>query len=81
MHSIFLEYLFMKLSYLFRKFMAGSTLLTGLLISSNQHAASFDCSKAYSSVEKTICAAPSLSAQDEALGKLYAQVKSVTGIQ
>lgn len=43
------------------------------------NAASFNCSKAYDYAEKMICAHPDLSAKDDALAKIYAQAKSVTG--
>ena len=35
------------------------------------HAASFDCKKAGTSVERMICANPKLSSMDEKLGKAY----------
>lgn len=43
-------------------------------------AASFDCSKAKTQVEKLICADTGLSSQDEALAKRFAEVARVRGI-
>ncbi len=45
--------------------------LAATVISLPASAASFDCSKAASAVEKTICAEPSLSALDDKLAALY----------
>lgn len=57
-----------------RKFAAGI-----FFISSLANAASFDCSKAFSDVEKLICNTPSLSKADDELYVDYLQAKVVTG--
>lgn len=44
-------------------------------LASEANAASFDCTKASTAIEKTICADPSLSAKDSALGRLYNVVR------
>jgi uncharacterized protein len=41
-------------------------------------AQAFDCGKAATPVEKTICANPALKAKDDALGALYAEVKGLS---
>jgi uncharacterized protein len=46
-------------------------LAASLLLPLSAHAASFDCKKAATSVERQICADPKLSAMDEQLGRLY----------
>lgn len=50
-----------------------------LLVSSSVSAASFDCSKAFSDVEKLICNTPSLSNADDELYVDYLQAKVITG--
>lgn len=50
-----------------------------LLFSTASFAASFDCAKAYSKVEKLICDTPSLSKADDELYVDYLQAKLVTG--
>ncbi|WP_241586538.1 DUF4431 domain-containing protein [Rosenbergiella epipactidis] len=50
-----------------------------LLISCSANAASFDCSKAHSNTEKTICNTPSLSKMDEILSSHYRKAKLATG--
>jgi uncharacterized protein len=50
---------------------AVSSALICLALMSSARAASFDCAKASSFVEKTICSDPELSAADERLGRLY----------
>jgi uncharacterized protein len=47
---------------------AGDLLLTGMITA---HAASFDCGKAKTPFEKTVCASPELSNADMALGKAF----------
>ena len=42
-------------------------------------AASFDCRKARSYAEKTVCATPELSSADSRMGELYEQAKAVQG--
>lgn len=46
-----------------------------MLAASTVHAASFDCAKATSKMEKAICGNPQLSRMDEALGASYAGAK------
>jgi len=43
------------------------------------HAASFDCAKARTPVEKAICSAPALSAADEALSDVYGRLLVING--
>ena len=50
-----------------------------MFICGSVNAASFDCSKAYSKVEKLICNTPSLSKADDELYVDYLQAKLVTG--
>jgi uncharacterized protein len=45
-----------------------------LMVAGNIHAASFDCGKASSEVEKLICADQGLSALDDSLSKAYREV-------
>lgn len=52
---------------------AASMLLSGIA-----SAASFDCSKASSRVEKLICSDPGLSKQDDILGQLYRKAKAAS---
>lgn len=49
-------------------------LITAQTASLTAHAASFDCTKANSLMEKTICSNPELSKLDEELGKIYSDV-------
>lgn len=53
-------------------------LSSAVLVSSNAIAASFDCAKAVSVVEKTVCSTPEISQLDDALAAAYksAQVRS-----
>jgi len=53
--------------------------ITLFSISALNYAASFDCTKAYDYSEKMICAHSDLSAQDDALEKVYAKAKLATG--
>lgn len=55
-----------------------STGLGLVLMSTTNLAASFDCKKAATLVEKAICANPKLSQLDQALGKAYTQALSRT---
>lgn len=55
------------------RFSAGLCLV---LVSTNSLAASFDCKKATTLVEKAVCANPKLSKLDDALGKAYTQALS-----
>ncbi|HAT1515640.1 TPA: DUF4431 domain-containing protein [Morganella morganii] len=50
-----------------------------LFIAGAANAVSFDCSKAYSNVEKLVCSTPSLSKADDELYVDYLQAKLVTG--
>ena len=47
----------------------------GLAYSINGYSASFDCAKASSPFEKTICSNPNLSSLDEQLANVYKQSK------
>lgn len=50
--------------------------MTFLLLMTSAHAASFDCGKATSKVEKIICEDPALSSLDEELGRVYQKALS-----
>jgi uncharacterized protein len=52
------------------------SVVTFLLLMTSAHAASFDCAKATSKVEKLICKDPVLSSLDEELGRMYQQALS-----
>lgn len=51
------------------------TLLLALFINTHSLAASFDCAKAGTSIEKAICADPEINKADEKMGKLYQSLK------
>jgi uncharacterized protein YecT (DUF1311 family) len=51
-------------------------ILVALLAPTANHAASFDCSKAHSLREKTVCATPELSTLDDNVAKAYASTRA-----
>jgi uncharacterized protein len=56
-----------------------SWVVVGLLSGAAAHAASFDCAKAATSTEKSICASPTLSEYDEHLARYYGAARAHVG--
>lgn len=54
-------------------------LIFSTLIASASHAASFDCTKAVTVEEKTVCTDPRLSAMDTLIGRAFAEAKKSSG--